>query len=91
MPKVVPWHVVHENGLDFQVQLKLKRRQVPQFYEAILLSKLLKYVKIDIFGLIWSSNVTKVKQALIAVKKCPQFKFWGNGITERDFSGDQIH
>ena len=35
-PKVVPLQVVHENGLDFQVQLKLKRRQVPQFYEAIL-------------------------------------------------------
>ena len=48
-PRVVPWPVVYENVLISQILLKLKRRRAPQFYEAILLNKLWKYLKIDFF------------------------------------------
>ena len=36
-PRVVPWPVVYQNVLISQIQLKLKRRQAAQFYEAIFL------------------------------------------------------
>ena len=47
--------------------------------------------KLKFFGLICSSNVSKVKYAWIAIKKYPQFKFWGNWVTDWDFSDVQKH
>ena len=78
-PRVVPWPVVYENGLVSLILLKLKRRQAAQIYEAIFAwFRLINYEKIwksKFFGLICSSNVSKVKYAWVVVKRSTQKKF----------------